>query len=195
MAAISLLLLSAALQEPCAGPQYESGNAFQVPQTNLSVMVPDGWWLNTSIYSSAPSLFFEMPHPCEGSYPAGPDLEIELLAGDRAIDSLDEALSDALTPRSEDESFLLAPRRMRLGEFEAVEYVVVTTIIIDLVGGRGEARKRILHSITARVDDAFYRCTLLATEDQYQEHKSAPAELCSTIRRRENARIHGATVD
>ncbi|HET7843098.1 MAG TPA: hypothetical protein VFL14_03040 [Xanthomonadales bacterium] len=175
-------LLVAVATSACEGGRLGNGNPVLVPDTNYSVVVPDGWWLRWRDGSPRPALSFFSAKACESRELSFPELEVARLQFDDRPGSLDDFDRKAGDSVDELRGALV---RVKVGKFDAVEYAATGNYIA--IGG-GSLQPRYYRVVVLHVGDDFYECRL--TEDVWSngKYETVPRTLCATLAVRADAR-------
>lgn len=174
-----LPLLIATASTPCDGARFAAGNAVLLPGSSWSVVVPDGWWLQSGAYPQRPELEFELPHACQGGVYAHPSLQVARIEGSDLAD---------VRPAS-GEAVREAPVRTTIAGHPAVEYASTGTLIAHSLDGRGSLRPLYYRVVVVRLGDELFECRL-TLDVLANDHVAAPRGLCATLAVRADAKAY-----
>ncbi|HET7843099.1 MAG TPA: hypothetical protein VFL14_03045 [Xanthomonadales bacterium] len=178
-----LPIFLATAMSPCDGAKDLEGGVIRLPGSAVSVVAPEGWWLQTP-RANLPALMFELPHACEGAVLAYPLLQVARMDGvDRPTD-LDDA---ARRSRASGGTITEEPRHLTIAGHDAIEYAETDRIIAHYVGGGGSLRPLYNRVVVVQLGDEYFTCWLSEDVIGDGRHHAAPRELCASLAERADA--------
>lgn len=174
-----LPLLIATTTTPCDGARFAPGNIVLLPGSSHSIVVPEGWWLQSGAYPRRSELEFELPHACEGGVYAHPSLRVARIEGSDLAD---------VGPAS-GEDVREAPVHTTIAGHPAVEYASTGTLTAHSLDGRGSLRPLYYRVVVVQLGDELFECRL-TLDVLANDHDAAPRALCATLAVRAHAKAY-----
>ncbi|PCJ33917.1 MAG: hypothetical protein COA93_06040 [Alphaproteobacteria bacterium] len=177
-----LLIFIAALLLPATAYSekvQQKKEAF-LKDTPLSVMIPAGLILDTSVYTSYPAIFFSLPKEKEGYTQVYPRFNIEQLNHNEGMGNIKKLIRQKT--HNLNMSIIEQPSEIIINGNKATEFVYQAEVIFDAANGTAARSFMTFHEIFFEYKSHIYVCSMEIYPKKYKKYLSKIEDLCNSIK-------------